>query len=70
VRAPKQRCDNCPARNSRVRRYTIPPLRGNSTEHKLLCRECAEILAQILSEEASRNAPANRARAAEPPEAA
>ena len=50
-RVPKQRCENCPARNNRVQRYEIrDPETGTWKGCKVLCSECAHIYDKILIE--------------------
>jgi hypothetical protein len=53
VKTPKQRCENCPARNNRVMLYTARE--GTYGGLKILCLECAAILNRICREEADRN---------------
>lgn len=43
MKAPKQRCSNCPARNNRVARYT-------NAEH-IAVSECAKILRKLIMRE-------------------
>jgi hypothetical protein len=51
MKVPKQRCENCPARNNRVLCY------GNKEgDRRLLCLECIAILNRIIREQNERAA--------------